>query len=227
MSQRDPKQAVIEELTRPAGRSKFTLRERVALYARALRGGNVVVFGDQTGNLFEANPATIRFVKTLAIPGRRLYAVAFTDRRSPLRQARDTQLVPWMIPSAARRLAKDPDRLALVGARERPDGTWQLESQTGGGRTDPGGDGPQINFAGWCGSDGLAGGGTVHARDGDVTTVHLRFANGVELEDDVEDGLALFLTDEQVQLPGTVRLLDDRHSLIATRAAFGHSHHSM
>ena len=43
----------------------------------------------------------------------------------------------------------------------------------------------------------------------EIERVRLRFGNGIELEDDVESGWALFFTDEPVERPeATVELLD-------------------
>lgn len=50
------------------------------------------------------------------------------------------------------------------------------------------------------------------------TTVRLRCANGLVLEDTVDDGLVLFLTDRRVQLPVSAELRDAHGNAVVVHA---------
>jgi hypothetical protein len=51
--------------------------------------------------------------------------------------------------------------------------------------------------------------------------VRLRAANGTVLEDTVEDGLVLFLTDDAVQVPIAAELLDRSGHVLSQHIAMG------
>jgi hypothetical protein len=53
-----------------------------------------------------------------------------------------------------------------------------------------------------------------------VARVELRFANGLTLEDDATAGVALFITDQNVEMPATVALLDEAGNELASHPAF-------
>jgi len=48
----------------------------------------------------------------------------------------------------------------------------------------------------------------------------LRFADGTRLEDSVDSGVVLFMTDAPVRLPVTVEILDGAGSMLTTCEAF-------
>ncbi|MFZ1992733.1 MAG: hypothetical protein WAU75_01385, partial [Solirubrobacteraceae bacterium] len=50
-------------------------------------------------------------------------------------------------------------------------------------------------------------GGRVHDAGVGVAHVQLRFTDGVVLEDDTDQGIVLFITDQEVRLPADVVLL--------------------
>jgi hypothetical protein len=66
---------------------------------------------------------------------------------------------------------------------------------------------PRINLAAGWNADGYYGGGAIHPAGFGVTRVRLMFPNGVRLEDDAVGGLALFLTQQEVEMPVTVDFL--------------------
>lgn len=50
--------------------------------------------------------------------------------------------------------------------------------------------------------------GRIDPTNSDIDCVELRFANGLILQDDASEGVALFITDEPVRLPATVVMID-------------------
>jgi hypothetical protein len=48
----------------------------------------------------------------------------------------------------------------------------------------------------------------------------LRFADGTTLEDSVDSGVVLFMTEASVRLPATVEILDGTGSVLTTYEAF-------
>jgi hypothetical protein len=63
-------------------------------------------------------------------------------------------------------------------------------------------------------------GGAIEEDNGAAARVRLRSANGVELEDTVEVGEVLFLTDEAIQTPLEVELYDGSGNLAGSHTAF-------
>jgi hypothetical protein len=87
----------------------------------------------------------------------------------------------------------------------------------GGGDSDiPRRSEPWINLAGGGWPDQFYAGGRIHAAGVDVARVQLRFADGLALEDDAEQAIALFITDDTVRLPASVALLDRSDTVIAS-----------
>lgn len=178
----------------------------------------IAEFGGSPG--LQPDPDSIRIVKERAIPGRRLYRIAAIERRSRVRQLYDQGTAPWLVVPIALRLPRQRELSLWVGAREQPEGGWVAEGMAGGGAGDPPWDEPRVNLCGWGWPDRFAGGGRVIDQGRGVTGVRLRFANGVELEDSVDDGEVLFLTDEHVEVPATVSLYDSGGALVASHDAF-------
>jgi hypothetical protein len=76
---------------------------------------------------------------------------------------------------------------------------------------------PRVNVGGSWGGHGFCGGGRVDAAGADVARVRMRFANGVELEDDTESGWVLFFTDRPVERPNAeVELLDSEGEVVSS-----------
>jgi hypothetical protein len=200
----DPRQAVLEHLVResdvprplrwfPGRVAPASLRQGVRLLRGALLR-QPVPFVAAKG--FNADPATVQFVKQREIPGRRLFAVSFKDRRG--------QSWAW-----------------LVAAEQDEAGEWSTHGVAGGG-----GDwsqpelrvrrGPWLNLGCSWGADGFYGGGAIHRAGADVGRVRLRFRDGSVLEDDSERGLALFATGRRIEIPVVVELLDRTGAVIAS-----------
>lgn len=71
----------------------------------------------------------------------------------------------------------------------------------------------------WWGLDGFYAGGEVEAAGADVARVRLRCANEVELEDDADGGVVLFLTDP-AQTPVTVEICDSTGKILGSYSDF-------
>ncbi len=112
-------------------------------------------------------------------------------------------------------------RRFVVGVVQRPDGQWEVSGGAGGGGDDPPRDHPWINFGAWGFPRFFCGGGTVVGVDSErALRVLLRFANGTTLEDTVDAGVVLFMTENPVRLPATVEMVDATGSLLTTYEAF-------
>jgi hypothetical protein len=146
-----------------------------------------------TGSM-DAQPDSLAFVKMRALGSRRLYAVTFTD-------------------TTGRRVFF----ICHLVLNER-DGAWRFEGGAGGGSEDgnPRRGFPWVNLGGggWP-SRFYAGGRVVEDDAATVTRVRLRAANGVTLEDTVDNGIALFLTDDTVSPPVRAELLDSAGALVS------------
>ena len=76
---------------------------------------------------------------------------------------------------------------------------------------------PRVLLGGSWGRFGFCGGGKVCGARPEITRARLRFGNGVELEDDTENGWVLFFTDDPVERPAaTVELLDVNGQVVAS-----------
>jgi hypothetical protein len=143
----------------------------------------------------DARPETIRFVKVRAIPGGRVYAVTFTTR-------------------AGRSMSY------FCCARQASTGDWHFVGGAGGAAGgSPRRDHPWVNLGGGGGSGLFYAGGPVLDDGQTVARVRLYAANGVELEDTVDQGFVLFLTDAAVQSPSQVELLDAAGTIVSRHAA--------
>jgi hypothetical protein len=99
--------------------------------------------------------------------------------------------------------------LALVQGN---DGAWQVLGGAGGSAEEPPESAPKrghpyANLGGGGFSRQFYAGGAIEEGNG-IARVRLRSANGVELEDTVEQGAVLFITDDVIQIPLEVELYD-------------------
>jgi hypothetical protein len=147
------------------------------------------------GKPFAADPATVRFLKERGIPGRRLFAVTFDDEQG--------QLWFW-----------------LVAAEQDETGTWVAHGGAGGSEHGPERDEPWVNLAGWWGPGRFYAGGQLLAASPDVARVRLRCANGLEMEDDTDGGVVVFLTDRPTDTPVTVEICNGEGQVVASYRSF-------
>jgi uncharacterized membrane protein len=86
------------------------------------------------------------------------------------------------------------------------DELWETRDSTGGSGIPPWTE-PTVNLGGGGWPDRFSAGGVLVAAP-TVVRVRLEFGNGVVLEDSVDDGVVVFVTDEIVEEPTTAVLLD-------------------
>jgi hypothetical protein len=143
----------------------------------------------------DADPGTVRFVKHRGIPGEELHAVAFADRDGK-------------------------NYRFLVGVVRDASG-WKVKGLAGGSAGDRPRDQPWVNFCGWGWPRSFRGGGWVMGSgSGAAARVRLHFRRGSMLEDTVDDGVVLLITDANVDVPETAEILDAKGSLLASHSAF-------
>ena len=133
----------------------------------------------------EADASKIRFVKSLRSGSTELHAVEFVTTKG--------------------------DRGSyVVGVGVESDRAWRVTGAAGGGGSDPPRDHPWVNLGGWGWPDhGFRAGGRVVGTGNEAAEqVRLTFKNRVQLEDEVTAERVLFSTDESVELPARVEVLD-------------------
>jgi hypothetical protein len=192
VSASDPEQAILDELAGPAGQWEPGPISPGGIQSGIVRGGNP----------FQADPSTIRFVKHHESGRRQIYFVTF-EGAIPHRDPDDR--IPW----------------SYVFPVERgPDGGWQVRGGAGGAGDQPARPTPWVNLGGGGWPDQFYAGGRIDNAGIDIAGLELRFANGLTLEDDTDAGVALFITDETVEMPATIALLDQAGKEVATHLAF-------
>jgi len=106
---------------------------------------------------------------------------------------------------------------------QNDDGEWQFGGYSGGsagGREALIREHPWANLGGGGWPGRFFAGGYVVNNGLDIARVRLIADNGTILEDTVDDGYVLFLTDEQVGIPLQAELYDQEGKLIASHSAF-------
>jgi hypothetical protein len=137
----------------------------------------------------QPNLDTVEFVKQREALGCRLYVVEFDDGNG--------------------RTLYEIVRVVRHGR------TWTARAAAVGAWAEPRSPFPWVSLNATWGSFGFCGGGRVHATDAEVARVRVRFASGVECEDDTDDGWVLFYDDRPVRRPrATVELLDPDGQLV-------------
>ena len=143
-----------------------------------------------------ADLGTVDFLKQRQVLGRRLFVVAFEAEHARRGLTQMSMLV------RADRFGKVWMARRITGAS----GSGELPSSA-----------PRVNLGGSWGGHGFCGGGRVEAEGADVARVRVRFANGVEVEDDTEGGWVLFFTDQPVERPNArVELLDASDEILSS-----------
>lgn len=191
MGASDPEQAILDQLAGPVGQW-----EPGGTSPGGIRSG--IVHG---GNPEQADLSTVRFVKHRESARRHLYFVTFEGTHPRL--GPQVRSFDYVYPV-------EPD----------PDGGWRVFGGAGGAGEPPRRSTPWVNLGGGGWPDRFFAGGRIDNAGLDIVRVELRFANGLTLQDDIEAGVALFITDETVELPATVALLDDASNEVAAHHAF-------
>ena len=143
-----------------------------------------------------ADLGTVDFLKQRKVLGRRLFAVAFEAEHV----RRGFTLMTMLV--RADRFGKAWIARRITGAS----GSGDLPSTA-----------PRVDLGGSWGGHGFCGGGRVEPAGADVARVRVRFANGVELDDDTDGSWVLFFTDRPVERPNAeVDLLDPDDEVISS-----------
>jgi hypothetical protein len=144
----------------------------------------------------DADPESISFIKERAVPGHQLHFVRFITRKGEQRQF-------------------------VVGVVRNADGQWEVRGCAGGSGGEPPRDHPWINFGAWGWPRFFCGGGRVIGVDAErAVRARLRFAGGPSLEDSVDAGVVLFMSETSVRLPATVEIVDRTGSMLTSYEAF-------
>jgi hypothetical protein len=144
------------------------------------------------GHPYQARPDTIRILKERVEGNRAMVAVEFED----------TEARPWRY---------------VFGAVQQPDGIWKAAGGAGGGGgREPQSRGPWANFGGWGWPRFLCLGGRVYGEG--VAQVRLIDAVGRTIEDRVDDGIALLLSNDPVEMPCRIELRDPGGAVLAIQA---------
>ena len=192
---RGPEQAVLDHIARV--RSSPRTREQALAGARAGGGPDRKASLSIGGTPWIAHVDTVEILKEREILGRRVYVVGFLADHA--------------------RLGRLP--MTIVVRAERVTGLgWVARGiSAGANMPEPRLAAPRLLLGGSWGMFGFCGGGKVCGAAPEIDRVRLRFGNGVELEDDTEQGWALFFTDEPVERPAaTVELLGADGRIVAS-----------
>jgi len=143
-----------------------------------------------------ADVSTMRFLKERGIPRRQVHAVTFdTVEGQQMRFTCD--------------LAQDND------------GNWHVKGGTGSSADDsPVRATPWANLGGGGWPANFYAGGVVLDNGSDVARVRLIAANGTLMEDTVDAGVVLFVTDQRVELPLQAELYDRNGRMVGQHVAF-------
>jgi hypothetical protein len=191
VSAADPEQAILERLSGPAG-----VWEPGPVTSGGIQSGIV-----RGGNRERADLSTVRFVKHRASERRHLYFVTYSATIPDL--GPDTRSFDYVYPV-------EPD----------PDGGRRVRGGAGGSGRGPRRSTPWVNLGGGGWPDQFFAGGRIDDAGMDIARIELRFANGITLHDDTDQGVALFITDETIAMPGPAVLLDEAGNEVATHRPF-------
>jgi len=144
-----------------------------------------------------ADAPTIQFLKERGIPRRQVHAVAFDAA-----EGRRMRFTCYLVQD-------DAD-------------TWRFAGGAGGGTEGtPTRAAPWVNLGGGGWPADFYAGGAVSDNGLGVARVRLIAANGTIMEDTVDAGEILFVTDQHVELPIRVELYDQAGQMVAQHDAFG------
>ena len=189
--EQEPKQIIIDFLSRPLGVLQPN-RPPAGIDQNTWHPGE-----HRSGGGLGAKPTTIRFLQNRKLPHYQLHEVTFENETG--------QQEHW-----------------LCCVRETLPGHWL---SVGAGNVaevehSPKRSHPWANLAGSLGQEVGWAGGRVLNNGLDVVRVRLISENGVMLEDTVQDGLVLFITDQWLERPLHVELYDRSGNLVGSHQAF-------
>ena len=128
--------------------------------------------------------------------------------------------IPGRMIIAAVNTLRAPDQLQISFLIQNRAGDW---CYSGGASTSLGGKSthPRINLGGGGWPFQFHAGGYVVNNGYDITHVHLLSRNGTICEDEVDNDIVLFFTDEQVEIPLLAELYDREGNLVSAHNVFG------
>ena len=186
-----PREAIVLDITRQAvGPSPST----PLAHATDQKDGSKTWAGTiyRGGHPYQARPETIRFLKERVEADRAMLAVEFEGIDN----------TRWRY---------------VFGAARQADGSWTADGGAGsGGEGEPEVREPWANFGGWGWPRFLCLGGRVHGEG--VKSVRLIDAGGRIVEDDVANGIALLLSNQPVEMPCRLELLDREGAVLRVQA---------
>lgn len=192
MSSADPRQVILDQLARPVGRLEPEPSGHGRLQPAVIHGGNA----------FHADLSTVRFLKYRQSGRRCVYFVTFDGILPQL--GTETYIFSYVFP-----LERDSG------------GRWHLIGGAGGAGEMPARSAPWVNLGGGGWPDRFYAGGRIDNAGVQLARVELLFRNGIKLEDDCEQGAALFITEQSIEMPATAVLYDRAGNQVATHPAFG------
>ena len=199
MSEDDLKQVIIDYLSLPKGE---VVSQPDSNAPPVQRDGHWVLPGTvRRGGGMGARASTIKFLKERSIAQRQVHAVTFEDETGQ----------PFHF---------------ISFVTQDTQGRWHVEMGGGGGggsgspASGPRRNHPWANLAGGGWEDRFWAGGWVIDNGLDVTRVRLTGSNGQVLEDTVDDGLVLFVTDQKVRVPVQVELYNRSGELVGQHPWF-------
>lgn len=153
------------------------------------------------GSAEQADLATVRFVKHRKSERRHLYYVTFQGTIPHLGSVVHEFHYAYPV---------EPD----------PEGGWRVCGGSGGAGEMPRRSTPWVNLGGGGWPIWFFAGGRIDPAGQSVDRVELRFRDGVTLDDDATDNVALFISDQPPAMPATVAMLDREGTEIVRHPAF-------
>ncbi len=153
------------------------------------------------GNIDEDTPQkTLRFLKERCMPGRHVYMTVFEDEHQK-------------------------KLYVTCYVEQDTHGNWQFRGAAGdgimGGMPGPVVEQAWANLSGGGMPDHFYAGGFIANHEGNITHVRLVCKNGTIIEDQVNDDMVLFLTDQRVALPVLAELYDHTDTLVYSHNVLG------
>lgn len=153
------------------------------------------------GRLERVDVATVRFVKHRQSTQRHLYFVTYRGTIAPM----------------------GPEMHAfqhVFPVESDPAGGWRVFGGAGGSGDPPRCSRPWVNLGGGGWPDRFFAGGWIEAAGAQVDRIELRFSNGLMLEDDAADSVALFITEESVVMSPMLVMFDRGGNVIGRDRPF-------
>ena len=192
MAEHDPKQAITEYVGLPLGIVQSNPPFPVPAQGQTFQGEL------RCGGGLGAQEGTIRFFQERRLSDRQLHEITFEDEAG--------QHQHW-----------------LCFVVQDQQGGWYMvggANYSDDPRHSPVRSHPWVNLAGGGWEDHFWAGGLVLNNGLDVVRVRLISKNGKVLEDLVQDGLVLFITDQKIQVPVQVELYDRAGNRVGTHPCF-------